>query len=377
MQINIESLVEGGKGLGHLPSGKAVLVEKALPGETVVIDVYKENASYCFARVTSLIVASPERVIPPCQYYDVCGGCDLQHLHAKKEAEEKERIVLDNIKRLGRVDSSTYTVEKRVEGPAFGYRNRVRIHYNIATEEAGFLSPKSNTLVPIDYCPVLCDELNEVLASKEILKREARNVMFSGKKANGPFVEIAAFVGDDGISFGDKLVHIEMGEHTYSVNANVFFQSNKFLLPELLSYVSSLVEGGKVMDLYSGVGSFSAVLPKGTVAVERQKECRRLALLNAPDAISYTDAVEKWARKKRSHVDTIVVDPPRTGLERTVPHLLSSFGEKRVIYVSCNSVTLGRDIGSFIREGFKVLSVKVFDFYPNTHGTESVVVLER
>ena len=131
------------------------------------------------------------------------------------------------------------------------------------------------------------------------------------------------------------------------------------------------------MDLYSGVGTFSAFLPKDTIAVEKQRECLNLSKFNAPEAISYTGEVEKWGRKNKEKVDIVVVDPPRTGLYESVPKLIHKFGARKVIYVSCNPVTLARDLKSFIKLGYEIKEVKVFDFYPHTHHVESIVILER
>ena len=132
------------------------------------------------------------------------------------------------------------------------------------------------------------------------------------------------------------------------------------------------------MDLYSGVGTFSALFEgsgKTVYAVERQKECLALSRVNAPSAISFSDDVAVWGRKSGRHVDTVIVDPPRVGLDKGVPEMISSWQAERIIYVSCNSVTAARDIPLF--DGYRVEKVKVFDFYPGSSHEEVAVVLVK
>ena len=132
------------------------------------------------------------------------------------------------------------------------------------------------------------------------------------------------------------------------------------------------------MDLYSGVGTFSALFEnsdKELIAVERQKECLRLSEKNAPSAKSITDDVFKFASKTKTKVDTVIVDPPRTGLDKGVPELIMSFEPERIIYVSCDSVTLSRDLPMF--KGYKPVLARVFDFYPGSSHVETVVLMSK
>ncbi|MGH0052081.1 MAG: class I SAM-dependent RNA methyltransferase, partial [Sphaerochaetaceae bacterium] len=168
--------------------------------------------------------------------------------------------------------------------------------------------------------------------------------------------------------------------HSFFVSASVFFQSNEQLLPSLVDFVASHAEGDSVMDLYSGVGTFSAFLQRQgrhVVAVERQKQCLALAKRHMPYGEFYSEPVEAWAKQNHATVDTVVVDPPRTGLDATLPSLIASWNCHRVIYVSCNSVTLGRDLQRFASEGYTLSQVKVFDLYPQTFHSEVVAILDR
>ena len=177
--------------------------------------------------------------------------------------------------------------------------------------------------------------------------------------------------------YDDKTGRITINGRRLPVSNKVFFQSNLILLPQLIDYVVSLTEGPGVMDLYSGVGTFSAYLEDrfDVTAVEINKFCLSLAKSHLKNTQFFTSPVEKW--KTSQKVDTIIVDPPRTGLERSVPALISSFGAQRLIYVSCFLPTLKRDLGRLKALGWSVEKARLFDFYPNSPHVECVILMSR
>lgn len=379
MQVTIEKLVQGGSGFARLDSNKNLFVEGALPGEVVEVLITEEKKGYAKAQVQTLVHASLDRTVPPCPYWGVCGGCDLQHLSDEKQPRAKQDMVLENLERIGSIPATSFVLEETASDKSWAYRSRVRFHVDLTTREIGFLGKRSNDLVPIHSCPILVDDLNVELARKDKILAAARSVMFSSRKRTRKYIEVNAFAGDKKVSFGSEAVISTVDGHPFFVTANVFFQSNLLLLPSLVRYVAEHAQGDLVMDLYSGVGTFSSFLArKGRtlIAVESQKECLALAKRNVPDLMVYSDKVELWAKKQRQTVDTVVVDPPRIGLEEGLPALIASWKAKRVIYVSCDSVTLGRDLQRFTQQGYTVRKVKVFDLYPQTFHQEAVAILD-
>ena len=131
------------------------------------------------------------------------------------------------------------------------------------------------------------------------------------------------------------------------------------------------------MDLYSGVGTFSALFEgegRSVTAVERDRNCLRLAKKNAPSARYFTDDVARWAASSDRKVDTVIVDPPRTGLG-SAASMIASWNCDSVIYVSCNSASLAYDLKAF--SSYEIEKVKVFDFYPGSGHEETVVILRH
>ena len=373
MQVTINNIAQGGEGIAHLPSGKAVFVDGALVGEVVTIEVYKETRSYVKAKIVEIIKPSKDRVTPFCPHYFECGGCNLQHLKYEEQVKVKEKLVLSHLKRVGHLDLESIKIHPTEIGESEGYRNRVRFHVSMADKKVGFLKKNSNDLCEIESCPLLVDSINNAIKNGDVLKAGRMNMFYGESK--GKYIQVPVFAGEKKLSFNKDRVQITINNHKYSVNANVFFQSNPQLLEKLIQYVVSKVDSESVMDLYSGVGTFTAFLPKNTIAVEKQRDCLTLSKINAPSAISFTGEVEKWGKKHKEKVDIVVVDPPRTGLFDTVPKMIKKFGAKKIIYVSCNPVTLARDVKAFEDLGYKAQEVKVFDFYPHTHHIETVVVL--
>ena len=353
MELTVEKLVTGCKGLSRTKEGRVVLLDGVLPGE--VVDLSPSGA-------VSVLSPSPDRLAPLCPYYGRCGGCGFQIVTAEKSALLKEEIVKENLSRLGGVREIPPFLPP-AWGSFEGYRHRVRFHGRDG--KAGFLEKGSNAFVEVESCPMLSKGLNALLSEKKRLR---------SKLLEKP--EAQAFEGDEEISLGEKPVKITAGGISYQVSAEVFFQSNPSLLPQLLCFVKENARGPVIMDLYSGVGTFSALFPDMEVyAVERDRACLRLSRLNAPHARSYTADVAEWKKRKGIIPDTVIVDPPRAGLSLKALTLIAGWESPRIIYVSCDSASASRDIGRL--KSYRITKARVFDFYPGSSHEESAFVLDR
>ncbi len=377
MALRVEKLVNNALGLSHIDS-RVVLISGVLPGEIVEVKNVREEKGTLLADADSILERSPIRTDPICPYYGVCGGCDFQIVSEKDSARLKEDIVKDNIQRIAKPQELPL-FDSPVYGSISEYRVRARFHVDLKTKRQGFLASRSNSIVEVKSCPLLKRELSALLDNKDsALFKAARSAMFENRMSRTGFAEVPAFAGDNEITLSDKAVPITVGDIRYFVSSRVFFQSNPMLLKELLSYVKENAIGDEIMDLYSGVGTFSAAFEnsgKRVWAVERDRNCLLLSKRNAPSATSFTSDVALWGKRMGRHVATVIVDPPRTGLGDGVAKMISSWNAERIIYVSCNSVTLARDLSLF--EGYRVDKVKVFDFYPGISHIETVVLMSR
>ena len=376
MALKIEKMVSGCRGLAH-EDGRTVIVDGVLPGEIVEYRKTAERRGTVEGEAVRILEPSPLRKEPPCPYWGTCGGCNFLFVGEEDSARIKEEIVRDTFLRIGGIEKLPEFLP-----PAYasfsGYRIRCRVHVDLKTRRQGFLEKGSNRLVEIKSCPALEGKLNAMLSEKggEIFRR-ARSLMFENRinRSTG-FVEVPLFSGDNSVSLSDKSVGITVSGIHYDVSSSVFFQSNPRLLSEMLSFVEENVVGDDIMDLYSGVGTFSALFEgkgKTVYAVEREKKCLELSRRNAPSAISFTDDCARWAKKSGRHVDTVIVDPPRVGLDKEVVEMIQEWKPQRVIYISCNPVTCARDLSLFT--SYRPDLVRVFDAYPGSDHIETGVVL--
>ena len=364
MLIKAEKLAQGGRAVGRLEDGRVVFIDGLFPGEEAEISIVEDKSSYCIAKVLSIITKSPDRRTSPCPKSSECGGCPWIELDYQAQSEAKKQIVRELF-----ADFPDLKYEEPVFGPEFGYRSRARFQYRIENGKArlGFCAENSNKSIAIPKCPVADRALNDLIENPPRLNAwELKNS------------ELSCITTDDGVLYDDKTGWITINGRRLPVSNKVFFQSNLILLPQLIDYVVSLTEGPGVMDLYSGVGTFSAYLEDrfDVTAVEINRFCLSLAKSHLRNTECFTSPVEKWNPKTRE-VDTVIVDPPRVGLDKKVPDMIASWNPKRIVYVSCYPPTMHRDIQRLTQLGYKADTLKLFDFYPQTPHVETVVLMSR
>lgn len=378
MRVRCEYLKAGGSGVCRI-DGKTAYVPSLLPGEEAEIIYSREKKNHIEVLEAHRLEDSPLRIKPSCPYSGSCGGCDFDYVSEESSAFLKKDIVINTVRRSTGEDISSVMLPP-VWGRKEGYRARCRIHVSLRDRKLGFLSKKSNSLVEVSSCPLLTVRLNEILSNPSLVFTRAQSYLFSkGVNPKTGFIELSLFDADDRVLIEKDEGIRTIGPYVFNLSANVFFQSNPHLLPELFRFVRENAEGHVIMDLYSGVGTFSTLFEnegKDVTAVERDRYCLSLARRNAPSAAFYTDDVSSWARKVRKSVDTVIVDPPRTGLGKDTSELIASWNAERIIYVSCNSVTLASDLRELTRR-YRIVKAQVFDFYPSSSHEESAVLLER
>ena len=163
LNLFIDEIAFGGRGVGRLEDGRVVFVPFVAPGETVRVEIVREHKSYLEARLLAVDDPSPRRVPPPCPYFGRCGGCSYQHLDAQEQADLKQRQVGQVLRRVGKFESPN--VLPLVPSPqAYGYRNRITVHVRggvigfYSVEEGG-----ARGLIDIAQCPIAEPAVNEAL----------------------------------------------------------------------------------------------------------------------------------------------------------------------------------------------------------------------
>ena len=399
-ELSIEKLVQGGEGLARLPDGRVCFVRGGLPGERCRVELTAGKKDFARGRVVEVLEKSADRAQPKCSLCGKCGGCSLQHLDSAKQVTYLERVERENFKRIAHEELPADFVIH--QGEPWGYRNRARVVYLGERDghcRFGFRKQESNGVVAIESCPVLTPGLND------FLKNAKPSEIFKGLKRIPRDLELNLF--DDGtgrVAYyyrgmpearkrESSVSCVKIGAKQIMSDASVFFQSNLSLLPRLVQSVREAVDEGVasgaasdewLIDLFSGVGFFAALLQdkfKRITTVERDGLCLQYAKVNlsATDSVENVSApAEEWLVKNVVDIPaTLIVDPPRTGLPPEALGAIVKSSVNRVIYVSCDPVTLARDFAKFRQAGFALKRAEGFAFYPQTPHLEMMFVLSR
>lgn len=388
-KTRIERIVPGGYGLAHA-EGETLLVALGAPGDEVEVKVRSTRGRACFAHILRIVESAPVRVAPPCPYFGRCGGCDFQQLSYDAQLAAKLDIIRDALRRTARLAN----IPRLDITPAlrqWQYRSRVEWQHDAAAGTLGYFERGSHRVCDVTHCPVAAPELESVL-------EELHSAMRNG--ALDETEEFRAMVGDagevaltppHGSRLATELRRTIRGE-IYHYSANCFFQINHDLLPDMIAEaLRPIEEASKVqldfaLDLYCGVGLFTVPLARRVrrvIGIESHKTSARYGILNL-EAAGLTEArvetgeVKEWLARHEDDlpdIDFVLLDPPRTGAEAATVGSLIHMRPKRIAYVSCDPVTLARDLGMLVPAGYKLESLRAFDLFPQTHHVETVAHL--
>jgi 23S rRNA (uracil1939-C5)-methyltransferase len=362
--LDVERLVAGGQGLGRM-SGKAVFVPGVLPGEKVRARIVEERRDFDRALLLEVLRPSPGRRQPPCSLAGVCGGCDWLHIDYDRQLENKLVVVREALRRVGGIDAPDMGIEA---GQPLAYRNRAQIHRDPAGR-LGFMGARSNRVVPVASCPVVVPEINRVFSGE---------VPAAGRRRFGVFGSEGRVIQEGS---GGQDVRVVVAGRTIRFSVGCFFQSNLAMLDRLVVHVMEGLAGSTAADLYCGIGVFGAHLAarfRRVIAVESDAAAAAWARSNIGEEGNefHATTVEEWiSAAAPSGIDAAVADPPRAGLSDRVRKWLLRRPVGTLVYVSCNPVTLARDLASLLSGGYRLQGIRLFDFFPQTSHVESVARL--
>ncbi len=403
-EIEITDYGYDGEGVGHL-DGKVVFVPYVLKGEVVKCRVTHEKSSFIQAKALATQTQSPIREVPPCPYFGRCGGCAYQHTAYQNELEIKRQILARSLAKVGYVGN----VEVCPSQKEYGYRNK--IHLFVGEKGLCLKERGSNKLVKVDKCLLVSEKINEGIFKidtflknqnlfknyKEVVLREEGGKLLINfilaRECDINYQGLFLLVGDCGIfeTYKGKTFHkvglkelssLEMGlDCTFDVSS--FHQVNSYLTESLYQGVIDAVKGGRVANCYSGAGVLSGVIAKSgkeVVGIElgtsEQNDAEKLKIRN--NLSSLTNICGDCGvvlKDLASNFDTIIVDPPRAGLDIGVCQSINASGAERLVYVSCNGATLVRDIGRL--SGYAIEKVNLFDMFARTGEYEILCLLKK
>jgi 23S rRNA (uracil1939-C5)-methyltransferase len=364
--LSIVKLVAGGEGLGFL-DGKAVFVRGVVPGERVEVRIEERHRDFDRAVLREVLEPSPHRVPPACAYAGTCGGCDWLHVSYEEQLRQKLSIISEALRRTGGIDRAGMEIEP---SPAFGSRNRAQVHRGASG--LGYKAVGSHRLITVDRCPIVAPSIDRLFRGTAHAPQGLDRFTAFGRD------DVLAVEGTD--DDRDLSVTVLGREILFSVGC--FFQSNLAVLPKLVSWALEGLRGDAAADLYCGVGLFGAFLAESfsrVICVESNAMSLSYARRNVPGTSNefYPLRVEDWigSGAARPRLDAVIVDPPRPGLGPEVRAWLRDAAPRRIVYVSCNPVTLARDLGGLTSSGFALDDLRLFDFYPQTSHVEAAARL--
>lgn len=395
--LEIEKLDHQGRGISKI-NGKVIFIPNAYIGETVEVEVIKDTKKYMEGKVIKYIKTSSDRIKYNCPYYHECGGCNIAHINYKKQLEFKKNTVIDIFKRYANLDINPNICESEDN---IHYRNKAVFH--VENNKKGFYKDETNQLVPIDNCLLLNKKLNNVIDSftkrldisefKEILLRTNGEEVLAKFTSDNELLNTNIVLrdkedkeGEDATKYiKENAIIFNLGKYKYAVTSDSFFQVNTKQTIRLYDKVREYVGKGKIeatLDLYCGTGTigiYISDLCNRVIGVEVNKSSVTCAnynkLLNKIDNIEFIEGDVSTIINNEMNPDLIVVDPPRSGLDNKTISIIKQIKPKKLIYVSCNPMTLARDIQK-LSEEYKINDIELFDMFPNTHHVESVCSLD-
>ena len=390
--------------MGRLADGRAVFMPYALPGERVRARIVEEKRGFARAVVEEVLTPSPDRIQPRCIHFGVCGGCHLQHLPYERQMEVKSSVLAEQLVRIAGIVQPP--MRPLVPSPdPWHYRNAVQFHIT-PDGKLGYLRAGTHEIIPIQECHLMQGALNDLWPQlvfergSGIQQVELRLgteddllVALHSTESQPPEFEIdlpvsAVHLSKAGLVVlaGDDHLLIDVLGRTFHVSAESFFQVNTAIAEALVNHLLEILPippNGTVMDVYSGVGLFSAFLaPRAgrLVAIELSPSaCQDFAInLDEFEHVElYEGAAEDILPELKIHVDAVVVDPPRSGLERAALDALIQLAAPAIAYVSCDAATLARDARRLIAAGYQLNQVTPFDLFPQTYAVESISLFTK
>ncbi|MCW5624186.1 MAG: 23S rRNA (uracil(1939)-C(5))-methyltransferase RlmD [Burkholderiales bacterium] len=428
--VTIESLDHEGQGVAHL-DGKVMFIQGALLGETVTFTTHRSKASFAVGAVERILQPSSQRVTPRCPHYGICGGCAMQHLDPRAQVAAKQRVLEDNLARIGRVHPEVML--PAVHGAPWGYRYRARLSVRNVVKKGGVLvgfhERGSSYVAEMGECHVLPPRISALVKPLRAMigNLTVRAQLPQVELAIGEHVDvlvlrilapltpddeatIRAFADQHGVCIylqpkgAESLFRfhpVDAPALTYTLpefdlrfpySPIEFTQVNHQVNRVLVHRAMTLLDpqpGERIADFFCGLGNFSlAIARRGAEVlglegseglVQRARENAAFNGLSASTAFEadnlFTVTPETLARRGR--FDKWLVDPPRDGAMELVKSLTEPM-PRRIVYVSCSPSTLARDAGVLVNvHGYRLEAAGVINMFPHTAHVESIALFER
>ena len=382
-----------GRGIGYL-NNKIVFVSNTIIGEDVEVKIIEDKKNYSVGEVINYNKKSDLRVNNLCPYFNICGGCDIMHLPYLEQLKFKQNKIKEIINKFYGED---IIIKDIIYDKEYYYRNKVSLKVN---NKVGYFKKNSHDIVNIDKCILLDEDINKVIEILNKIDLKSNKNIIIRRNTSGLMIIFESPINYDlikdyvsSIYLNDKkiygdILYEEMNGLKFIISPNSFFQVNKYntinLYNKILDYCD-LKGDETVLDLYCGtgtIGSFVSLKCKKVIGIEINESSIKDANINKEinklNNINFIcgDSGKILKDNKYKNIDIVVVDPPRSGLSDLSIDEILNINPKKIVYTSCDPVTLARDLKK-LSEKYKVMELTPVDMFPHTYHVESVCVLER
>jgi 23S rRNA (uracil1939-C5)-methyltransferase len=427
----IESIDHEGVGVAHV-DGKVTFIDGGVTGETVTFTRRRSRGNFDLGSVSEVLQESSQRVKPRCGWYGTCGGCAMQHVDPAGQVAAKQRVLEDNLARLGKVKPEM--VLPPIIGPAWGYRNRARLSVHYVAKKGGVLvgfhEKRSSFVADTTSCEVLpphvgrmIPALREMFTAMKLRDRIPQIELAVGANVTvlvlrhlepvpeGDQALLRAFADRHGIQWWFQPKGPETAHPWYPLDAPAldyelpefglrlafrpteFTQVNAGVNRVLVKRAVDMLDpkpGERIADLFCGLGNFSLPIATRGATVIGMEGSQGLVTRATENAASngltglasfiaydlYSDA--EGALKRLGPVDKLLIDPPRDGAFDVCKALPDEGAPGRIVYVSCSPGTLARDAGFLVHvKGYRLKAAGVVNMFPHTGHVESIALFER
>ncbi len=399
IEVEIVRAADGAAGVGHHPDGRVMFIDGALPGERVKAAITQEHKRHLRATALDILEPSSGRISPVCATRDAgCGGCDFAHADLATQHQIKAAVVRDALIRIGRLapDVANRAVAPEVLTVDEPYRYRTTVRAAINEGRACYRRAGSHDMVIADVCRVSHEGVEQLLQELRFRSSAGDEVVIRVSAATGDRMividgDAAEVEAPDDVVIVTK-AELETGrtaaitEHAagrdWQISAGSFFQPGPAIATLLTETVASRVgdlEGSTLVDAYAGVGLFAGSVgatAEAIIAIERAGSSTRDSRVNLAElpARVVEAAVEDWEPEP---ADVVIADPARAGLAKAGVSVLDRCGAETFVLVSCDTGSLGRDVGLLTAAGYTLEAVDLVDAFADTSHIEVVSTLRR
>lgn len=457
--LTIEDIGTNGEGIGKC-DGYTLFVKDSIIGDVIEAKIIKAKKNYGYARLEKILVPSKDRVTPKCQVARQCGGCQIQQMSYDSQLRFKEKLVRDNLLRIGGLDLSDVEFFPCI-GMDYPYNYRNKAQYPVGVNREGdivigFYAGRTHSIIPCTSCAIGAKENEAILAivkswmemnsvsaydektgrglvrhvllrtgyrtdeimvclvlnSSKISKHLAESLvsrltevsMDSDTSSKKRIVSIMVNYNQDNTNvilgrtcetlWGKSYIEDFIGDVKFQISPLSFFQVNPVQTEKLYGKALEFADLGNdeiVWDLYCGIGTISLFLAKKAKKVigveivpQAIEDAKNNAVINNIANVDFyvgkaEEVVPKLCESEGEKVrpDVVVVDPPRKGCDEMLLDTIVRMNPKRIVYVSCDSATLARDLKYLTQKGYRLCKVQPVDQFSHTVHVETVCLLSR